>query len=134
MTTSAEHLVRAARVVGKALHLIEDGEVHRAVRGLAKLRAELLVWSVDAEINEDDEPVQDPDDLEGVAPATMDEIEAVTVSELVQASEGVSMTHDEFVQALRELVDEAEEARLELPPLIAALREQADALQDVVEE
>ena len=41
---------------------------------------------------------------------------------------------DQFAEALRELVGEAEDAGLELPALIKALREQADAMQTYVDE
>ena len=44
------------------------------------------------------------------------------------------MTVDQFAEALRELVGEAEDAGLELPALIEALREQADAMQTCVDE
>ena len=44
------------------------------------------------------------------------------------------MTSDEFAEKLRDLVGETENAGLELPELIAALREQADTMQEVVEE
>ena len=40
----------------------------------------------------------------------------------------------EFAEALSRLVGEAEDAGLELPKLIAVLREQADAMQQCVDE
>ena len=43
------------------------------------------------------------------------------------------MTADEFAEALRALVGEAEDAGLELPALIEALREQ-DTMQQCVDE
>ena len=50
------------------------------------------------------------------------------------AGEGVTMTSDQFAAALRILVGEAEDAGLELPELIAVLREQADTMQQCVDE
>ena len=44
------------------------------------------------------------------------------------------MTADQFAAALARLVGEAEDAGLELPALIEALREQADAMQTCVDE
>ena len=154
MTTPAENLVIAARVVGKALHLIEDGNVARAVRGLAKLRASLLEWSVNAEMKEHDEPEQELDELEeldDLVPVSVDDLEIVTIEDLgemtvsyqelvgdaqhnVPADEGLAMTHDQFAEALRDLVGEGEDAGLPLPALIAALRVQADTMQECEDE
>ena len=39
------------------------------------------------------------------------------------------MTQDEFAEALRHLIGEAEDAGLELPQLIAALEDQTDAMR-----
>ena len=47
-------------------------------------------------------------------------------------SEEMSMTVDQFAEALR--VSEAEDGGLEMPALIEALREQADAMQTCVDE
>ena len=44
------------------------------------------------------------------------------------------MTRDEFAERLRDFAGEAEDAGLELPALIEALREQADAMQQCVDE
>ena len=44
------------------------------------------------------------------------------------------MTIEQFADDLRELVGQAEDAGLELPELIAALIEQADAMQVSVDE
>ena len=44
------------------------------------------------------------------------------------------MTAAEFAAALGRLVGEAEDAGLELPELISALREQTDAMQQCVDE
>ena len=40
------------------------------------------------------------------------------------------MTQDEFAEALRRLVGEAEDAGLELPQLIAVLEDQTDAMRE----
>ena len=50
------------------------------------------------------------------------------------SEEGAAMPADEFAEALRALVGEAEDAGLELPALIEALREQADTMQQCVDE
>ena len=44
------------------------------------------------------------------------------------------MSQDEFAEALRRLVTEAEESGLSLPAMIEVLRDQADAMQQAVEE
>ena len=44
------------------------------------------------------------------------------------------MTRDEFAEALAALVAKAEDAGLDLPAMIAALRDQADAMQQCVDE
>ena len=44
------------------------------------------------------------------------------------------MTSGEFTEKLRDLVGEAEDAGLELPALIEVLREQADMMQQGVDE
>lgn len=44
------------------------------------------------------------------------------------------MTQEEFAERLRRLVGEAEDAGLELPAMIEALREQAEAMQIAYEE
>ena len=44
------------------------------------------------------------------------------------------MTQEEFAERLRRLVGEAEDAGLELPAMIEALREQAEAMKIAYEE
>ena len=44
------------------------------------------------------------------------------------------MTQKELAERLRRLVDEAEDAGLELPEMIAMLRDQAEAMQSAYEE
>ena len=44
------------------------------------------------------------------------------------------MTQDEFAEAPSRLVGEAEESGLSLPAMIEALRDQADAMKQAVEE
>ena len=44
------------------------------------------------------------------------------------------MTADEFAEALRALVGEAEDAGLELPALIEVLQDQLDAMEEAMAE
>ena len=44
------------------------------------------------------------------------------------------MTQDEFADAHRQLIGEAEDAGLELPQLIEVLQDQIDAMEEVMAE
>ena len=44
------------------------------------------------------------------------------------------MTQEEFAERLRRLVGEAEDAGLELPAMIAVLRDQAEAMQSAYDQ